>query len=47
MTKAGIANFSKCLAKQLADRGIRVKAVAPGPVWTPLQISGGHGGDGG
>ena len=42
MTKAGIANFSKCLAKQLADRGIRVNAVAPGPFWTPLQVSGGQ-----
>jgi len=42
MTKAGIANFSKCLAKQLIDRGIRVNAVAPGPFWTPLQVSGGQ-----
>lgn len=42
MTKAGIANFSKGLAKQLADRGIRVNAVAPGPFWTPLQVSGGQ-----
>jgi NAD(P)-dependent dehydrogenase (short-subunit alcohol dehydrogenase family) len=30
------------LAKQLAPRGIRVNAVAPGPVWTPIQISGGQ-----
>ncbi|MEH0829550.1 MULTISPECIES: SDR family oxidoreductase [unclassified Micromonospora] len=35
-TKAGIANFTKGLAAQLAERGIRVNAVAPGPVWTPL-----------
>lgn len=42
MTKAGIANFSKGLAKQLADRGIRVNAVAPGPFWTPLQVCGGQ-----
>ncbi|MGH8417640.1 MAG: SDR family oxidoreductase [Pseudomonas sp.] len=42
MTKAGIANFSKGLAKQLIDRGIRVNAVAPGPFWTPLQVSGGQ-----
>jgi len=41
-TKAVNANFAKSLSKQLADRGIRVNAVAPGPVWTPLQISGGQ-----
>jgi len=41
-TKAAIANFSKGLAKQLAKRGIRVNAVAPGPFWTPLQVSGGQ-----
>lgn len=34
-------NYVKSLAKQLASRGIRVNAVAPGPVWTPLQVSGG------
>lgn len=42
MTKAAIANFTKGLAKQLADKGIRVNAVAPGPFWTPLQVSGGQ-----
>ncbi|MBD1554656.1 SDR family oxidoreductase [Pseudomonas typographi] len=42
LTKAGIANFSKGLAKQVADRGIRVNAVAPGPFWTPLQVTGGQ-----
>lgn len=42
MTKAGIANFAKGLAKQLASKGIRVNAIAPGPFWTPLQVSGGQ-----
>ncbi|WP_257384981.1 SDR family oxidoreductase [Tahibacter caeni] len=41
-TKAAIANLSKCLAKQLAQKGIRVNAVAPGPYWTPLQVCGGQ-----
>ena len=40
-TKAFIANYTKALAKQLAKQGIRVNAVAPGPYWTPLQVSGG------
>jgi NAD(P)-dependent dehydrogenase (short-subunit alcohol dehydrogenase family) len=40
-TKACIVNFTKSLAKQLAKEGIRINAVAPGPIWTPLQISGG------
>jgi NAD(P)-dependent dehydrogenase (short-subunit alcohol dehydrogenase family) len=34
-TKAAIVNFSKGLAQQVIERGIRVNAVAPGPVWTP------------
>jgi NAD(P)-dependent dehydrogenase (short-subunit alcohol dehydrogenase family) len=40
-TKAATMNFVKSLAKQLAEKGIRVNGVAPGPVWTPLQVSGG------
>lgn len=36
-TKAAIVNLTANLARSLADRGIRVNAVAPGPVWTPLQ----------
>ena len=40
-TKAATMNFVKSLAKQLGPKGIRVNGVAPGPVWTPLQISGG------
>jgi NAD(P)-dependent dehydrogenase (short-subunit alcohol dehydrogenase family) len=35
-TKAAIVGFTRALALNLADKGIRVNAVAPGPVWTPL-----------
>jgi NAD(P)-dependent dehydrogenase (short-subunit alcohol dehydrogenase family) len=40
-TKAATMNYVKSLAKQLVSKGIRVNAVAPGPIWTPLQVSGG------
>jgi NAD(P)-dependent dehydrogenase (short-subunit alcohol dehydrogenase family) len=35
-SKAAVVNFTKGLSQELAERGIRVNAVAPGPVWTPL-----------
>ena len=41
MTKAATMNYVKGLAKQLSSKGIRVNGVAPGPIWTPLQVSGG------
>jgi NAD(P)-dependent dehydrogenase (short-subunit alcohol dehydrogenase family) len=41
MTKAATTNYVRGLAKQLAGKGIRVCGVAPGPIWTPLQVSGG------
>ncbi len=40
-TKAATMNWVKSLAKQFAPKGIRVNGVAPGPIWTPLQVSGG------
>jgi NAD(P)-dependent dehydrogenase (short-subunit alcohol dehydrogenase family) len=41
-TKAGIVAYTKALAKQLIKKGVRANAVAPGPVWTVLQPSGGQ-----
>ncbi len=41
MTKAAMMSFTKSLAKQFGPKGIRVNGVAPGPIWTPLQVSGG------
>lgn len=35
-TKAALLNLTRCLAVEFAERGIRVNAVAPGPIWTPL-----------
>lgn len=40
-TKAATMNYVKSLAKQLGPKGIRVNGVAIGPIWTPLQVSGG------
>ncbi|WP_288410429.1 SDR family oxidoreductase [uncultured Sphingomonas sp.] len=41
-TKAGIVAYTKALAAQLIEKGIRANVVAPGPFWTPLQPSGGQ-----
>jgi NAD(P)-dependent dehydrogenase (short-subunit alcohol dehydrogenase family) len=41
-TKAAILAFTRALARQVAEDGIRVNCVAPGPIWTPLQVSGGQ-----
>lgn len=42
VTKAAIANFTVGLAKSLAKKGIRVNGVAPGPIWTALQLDEGQ-----
>ena len=42
-TKAADVAFTKALAAQLAERGIRVNVVSPGPVWTPIQPTGNYG----
>jgi len=41
MTKAAGMSFAKSMAKQLGPKEIRVNGVAPGPIWTPLQVAGG------
>lgn len=41
-TKSAIIAYSRALAKQVASKGIRVNIVAPGPIWTPLQVAGGQ-----
>ena len=41
-TKSAIASFTISLAKQFAKKGIRVNGVAPGPIWTPLQLDHGQ-----
>ena len=41
-TKGAIVGFTRSLAKNLVKEGIRVNAVAPGPIWTPLNPSGGQ-----
>lgn len=41
-TKAGIVAYTKALAKQLIEKGVRANSVAPGPFWTVLQPSGGQ-----
>lgn len=41
-TKGAISNFTVTLSKYLADKGVRVNGVAPGPIWTPLQLDQGQ-----
>ncbi|KAM9996575.1 hypothetical protein ACTFIZ_001531 [Dictyostelium cf. discoideum] len=41
-SKGAIVSFTQSLSKQVAHKGIRVNSVAPGPIWTPIEISGGY-----
>ncbi|MCC8088003.1 MAG: SDR family oxidoreductase [Rikenellaceae bacterium] len=41
-TKAAVIAFTRALAKQVAEKGIRVNSVSPGPIWTALEVSGGQ-----
>lgn len=41
-SKFAIVGFSRAFSKQVIDKGIRVNTVCPGPVWTPLEVSGGN-----
>ena len=41
-SKAAIISLTKSISEELAEKGIRVNCVAPGPFWSPLQISGGQ-----
>ena len=41
-SKAAIISLTKSFSEELADKGIRVNCVAPGPFWSPLQITGGQ-----
>ena len=41
-TNGAISNFTVSLSSYFAEKGVRVNAVAPGPIWTPLQLDGGQ-----
>ncbi|MCC8186662.1 MAG: SDR family oxidoreductase [Bacteroides sp.] len=41
-SKSAVVGFGLALSKQVIDKGIRVNVVCPGPVWTPLEVSGGN-----
>lgn len=41
-TKSAIVAFTQALAEQVAEKGIRINSVAPGPIWTALQVTGGQ-----